>query len=104
MPVVQHMVVVKFKPETAETVISEIYRELAKLQNLISGITSFSGGPYASPEGLNGGYTHGFLFTFDSPESRDNYLPHPEHERVKDAILPHIDGVVAFDFEVRDWT
>jgi hypothetical protein len=38
--------------------------------------------------------------TFDSVESRDAYLPHPEHERVKSAILPHVDGVVAFDFEV----
>lgn len=100
MPAVQHMVVVKFKPETAQATIDDIYRGLAELPSLIPGITHFSGGPYSSDEGLNGGYTHGFLISFESTDARDNYLPHSEHERVKQQILPHIDGVIAFDFEV----
>ncbi len=37
--------------------------------------------------------------TFESVNARDAYLPHPEHERVQDALLPCIDGVLAFDFE-----
>ncbi len=103
MAAVQHMVLVKFKPDVKEETISGIYRQLAELQSLIPGIREFNGGPYFSPEGLHQGYTHGFSITFDSPQARDAYLPHPEHERVKNAILPHIDAVVAFDFENQTW-
>ena len=59
----------------------------------------YAGGAYSSPERMNGDFTHGFLMTFDSPESRDIYLPHPEHERVKSMIVPHIKNVIAFDCE-----
>ncbi len=103
MAAVQHMVLVRFKPEVSEETIAESFRQLAELRELIPGILAFDGGPYASHEGLNQGYTHGFLMTFDSPASRDTYLPHPEHERVKNAILPHVETVVAFDFEADAW-
>jgi len=52
-----------------------------------------------SDEGLNQGYTHGFLMTFESIAARNAYLPHPEHERVKAELLLYIDSVIAFDFE-----
>lgn len=100
MPGIQHMVLVQFKPEVSDETIDELFSQLAELKQLIPGITYFAGGPYSSPEGLNQGYTHGFLVTFESAEARDAYLPHPEHERVKAAILPHVGAVVAFDFEV----
>ncbi len=99
MPQIQHMVLVKIKPEVTPEKITELFNQLAELQQLIPGITYFSGGPYSSSEGLNQGYTHGFLMTFESVDARDAYLPHPEHERVKATLLPCIDGVIAFDFE-----
>ena len=37
--------------------------------------------------------------TFESVDARDTYLPHPEHEVVKAALLQCIDSVLAFDFE-----
>ena len=39
--------------------------------------------------------------TFDSPESRDAYLPHPVHESVKDIVVPRLESVIVFDFEVH---
>ena len=104
MAAVKHMVLVKFKPDVSDETIAEIYRQLAELQTLIPGIGDFHGGPYDSPEGLHKDFTHGFLMTFTGPQARDDYLPHPEHERVKNLILPHVVDVIAFDFEVRDWT
>jgi hypothetical protein len=38
--------------------------------------------------------------TFDSPKSRDDYLPHPEHERVKLVVVPNLARVMVFDFTV----
>jgi hypothetical protein len=99
MPQIQHMVLLKFKPEVTPEKIKDLFEQLAQLQQLIPGITYFSGGEYSSNEGLNQGYTHGFLMTFESVEARDAYLPHPEHERVKSALLEWIDSVLAFDFE-----
>lgn len=99
MPAVQHMVVLKFKSETPQQTIDDLFNQVAALRDSIDGITHFSGGPYASPEGLHGGFTHGFLMTFESPKARDAYLPHAEHELVKQAILPRVDDAIAFDFE-----
>lgn len=100
MPAIQHLVLLKFKADIADEKIGELFGQLEGLTQLIEGITSFAGGPYSSHEGLNQGYTHGFSMTFESAAARDAYLPHPEHERVKGAILPCIEGVVAFDFEI----
>ncbi|HEY9596669.1 MAG TPA: Dabb family protein [Cyanophyceae cyanobacterium] len=99
MPKIQHMVLLKFKADVTPEKITELFDLLGELQDLISGITYYSGGSYSSHEGLNQGYTHGFLMTFESVTARDAYLPHPEHERVKAALLPHLDSVIAFDFE-----
>jgi hypothetical protein len=100
MPAVQHLVLLKFKPDVAQRTIDSIFSELEELQDLIGGITYFAAGPYSSHEGRNQGFTHAFIMTFASVEARDNYLPHPEHVRVRDTIIPNIDSVIAFDFEV----
>ena len=99
MPAVQHMVVVKFKSSVPQQRIDDLFAELRVFWSKMPGITYFAGGPYSSPEGLNQGYTHGFLVTFTSLAARDAYLTHPEHQRVVNMILTMLDGVLAFDFE-----
>jgi Stress responsive A/B Barrel Domain len=46
--------------------------------------------------------TQAFCMTFTDVEARDAYLPHPEHEKVKDSVLAIVEGgfegVIAFDF------
>ena len=99
---IKHIVLLKIKAGTSPDTIDRIERELAGLKDKIPGILSFDWGPYSSDEGLNKGFTHGFVMGFDSPTARDNYLPHPEHEKVKALVLENIDGleaVIAFDFE-----
>jgi hypothetical protein len=95
---VQHMVMVKFKPVGAGKV-GPLFAALGQLSRTIPGILHFSGGPYASPEGLNQGFTHGFLFTFESAKARDAYLVHPDHQKVVAEFLPILENVLAFDFE-----
>ena len=62
--VIQHVVLFKFKPTTTEAEIDDASQNLAGLKELIPGMDRFIGGPYSSPEGLNQGYTHGFIMTF----------------------------------------
>ncbi|GMU24242.1 MAG: hypothetical protein AMXMBFR13_43180 [Phycisphaerae bacterium] len=102
MPQVKHVVLLRFKPGTSQQQVDQIFAALAGLQSKIPGLLDFSGGPYSSGEGLNRGFTHGFVMTFADEASRDGYLPHPEHEKVKAIIQPNLqngmDGVVAFDW------
>jgi hypothetical protein len=97
MTKIQHIVLLKFKQETTDEKIAYLFGLLGRLQELFPGITHFSHGPNVSNEGLNEGYKHGFIMTFSSVAARDAYLPHPEHERMKAEIFPHIDGVLTFD-------
>ncbi len=94
---VHHIVLLKMKRLDK---VGPLFAALERLNGPIGGIESFQAGPYASPEGLNQGYTHGFLMTFTDAAARDAYLVHPEHEQVKNEFLPFVEGVVAFDFEV----
>jgi hypothetical protein len=66
----------------------------------IDGLTQMEYGPYNGDEGLNEDFTHGFVMTFDSPESRDAYLPHPLHEEVKLYVVPKLERVIVFDINV----
>jgi len=103
MPQIKHAVLLKFKPTTSQPKIDEIFAALKGLGDKIPGLLDFSGGAYSSGEGLNKGFTHGFVMTFTDAASRDGYLPHPDHEVVKQMIFPELDGgldgVVAFDWE-----
>ena len=100
---IHHLVVLRIKKSTRPAQVAQAFAELAGLKARIPGLLSFAGGAYSSPEGLNQGFTHGFVMTFRDAKARDAYLPHPEHEKVKALILPllegDLDGVVAFDFE-----
>lgn len=100
MPQVKHYGVFQFKPEITPERIETCFREMAGMVGKIPGLRDFIYGPYDSAEGMNDGYTHGFIMTFDSPQARDEYLPHPEHERVKEIVVPCLGRVVVFDFNV----
>jgi len=98
---VRHFGVFQFKPEITQEQIDNCFAELRGMVGRIPGLLDIEHGPYQSDEGLNEDFTHGFIMTFDSLESRDAYLPHPIHEAVKDVVVPCLERVVVFDFEVK---
>jgi hypothetical protein len=99
---VTHMVLLRVRKDVDARTIERVMSQVGALQGRIPGILAYSWGAYASPEGLHRGYTHGFCMTFRDTVARDAYLPHPEHEQVKAALLAildgGIDGVLAFDY------
>jgi len=100
MSSVKHMGLFQFKDGVSGEQIEECFAELVGMVGQIPGLEEVIHGPYESDEGLNDGFTHGFIMTFTSPQARDDYLPHPVHERVKNIVLPRLERVVVFDFEV----
>ena len=97
---VRHFGVFQFKMDVSEDQIEECFRTMKDMVGNIPGLLDMEYGPYNGNEGLNGNFTHGFIMTFDSPESRDRYLPHPLHEKVKELVVPRLKQVVVFDFVV----
>lgn len=96
----RHFGVFEFKPEITHEQIDESFVALTDLTNKIPGLLSVEHGPYKSDEGLNDGFTHGFIMTFESPEARDAYLPHPDHIKVVDLVQPRLKRLVVFDFDI----
>ncbi len=78
---VRHVVVFKYKEGATETQIQQVTDAFRDLMNTIDGITAFEHGVNNSPEGLNKGFTHVYLLTFEDAAARDAYLPHPEHKK-----------------------
>ena len=101
MPEVKHFGVFQFKAEITPERVETCFREMHDMVGKIPGLLDMIYGPYDSGEGLNDGFTHGFIMSFESPEARDDYLPNPVHERVKDIVVPCLERVIVFDFNVE---
>jgi len=99
--ITRHFGVFHFKPEVTPEQIDECFAAMQDMVGKIDGLLSMENGPYKSDEGLNDGFTHGFIMTFDSPEARDAYLPHPVHLKVVDLVQPKLERLVVFDFDVN---
>ena len=99
---ITHMVLLRIRKDVPKRQVDDVFAALAGLRAKIPGILSFSGGAYSSPEGLQRSFTHAFCMTFADARARDRYLPHPEHEKVKEQVLGvldgGLDGVIAFDY------
>ena len=100
MTQVKHFGVFAFKPGISAERIDHCFAEMRSMVGRIPGLLDMAHGVYESPEGLDDGFTHGFIMTFENAAARDAYLPHPEHERVKAIVVPCLERVVVFDFAV----
>jgi hypothetical protein len=100
MSKVKHVALFKFKEGTAQEQVDKVLDTILDLSENLPGIEDYVAGLNNSPESLNEGLTHGFVMTFTDAASRDTYLTHPEHERIKTEVLPFIERVLVFDFEV----
>jgi len=100
MAKVKHIALIRFKDGTGDEQVEKVFDDLMELSEEVPGIEDYVAGTNNSPEGLNKGYTHGFVMTFTDAAARDAYLTHPEHERFKAGALPLVEDVAVFDFEV----
>ncbi len=106
MPRIKHVVLLKFKPEVTQETIDGLVADFHKIKAQLPGMLDFSIGPNVSKEGVDKGFTHGFVMTFASAEDLQTYLPHPDHVAVKTKIIESldggIDGAMIIDWEEPD--
>ena len=94
----RHVVLLKFKEDATEQEITKVQEAFSALEDKISEIDDYEWGTNNSPEGLDKGFTHCFLVTFESEEDRATYLPHPEHKAFVEIMDPHVEDVLVFDY------
>ena len=93
-----HMVSFKFKESVTKEDIKKVESAFAGLQKKIPQILSYETGTNNSPEGLDKGFTHGFVLTFHSGQDRDDYLIHPHHKDFGKLVGPLLEDVFVLDF------
>ncbi len=101
---IRHIVLTKFKPDTAEEKITEIYAGLAALSEKLPGAQNFTGGRSQSPEQIERGYMHGFVIDFDSWNALQTYADNPAHQALGGQLVANavggIDGILVLDLDV----
>jgi len=94
----RHVVLFKFKDSATAGDISTVEQAFSELPALIDEIKGYEWGINNSPEGLDKGFTHCFLMSFDSEADRSAYLPHPAHLAFVEVLKPHLDDVLVMDY------
>ncbi len=101
---IRHIVLTKFKPETPEDKISEIYAGLSALTAKLPGAQNFTGGRSESPEQIERGYLHGFIVDFDDWDALKTYAENSEHQALGGQLVANavggIDGILVLDLDV----
>jgi hypothetical protein len=98
---IRHIVLLKFKDGASREQVKAVEDAFAGLQAKIPQIRDFEWGTDISPEGLQQGFTHCFLVTFDDEKARDEYLPHPAHKAFVEVLKPVLDKVLVVDYKAR---
>ncbi|EGP92478.1 unnamed protein product [Zymoseptoria tritici ST99CH_1A5] len=106
MPIV-HIVLFEFLPTASTAEVQDVCtRMLALKDNCLHPqsnhkyVKSYGGGKDTSPEGHQGGFTHGFVSEFESVEDRDYYLNRdPAHLEFVASLKNVVKGVRVLDFE-----
>jgi hypothetical protein len=101
---IRHCVFLHFRSDVSQAEKEGIWADLGALKALVSGFLALHVGANISPEGLDKGFSEGFIIDFDGPAARDAYLVHPEHVklggRIVAALDGGVDGVLVYDIEV----
>ena len=98
---IQHIVLLKLKPDATAEQKAALLDGLIALKEKIPGIESISGGDDNSPEGKQHRFDWGFVMTFADADARNVYLPHPDHKALGQELLrPIVDDVLVLDYEI----
>ena len=100
-PRIRHLALLRFKPECGPDDIRAVWQMVEFLPRQIPGILELTHGPNVSTEGLDDGFTHSLAITFENAAARDAYLPHPEHQKLVDFVLPKIEKVIVLDHDIH---
>jgi len=94
---IEHVVLIKWKTETAAEEREDILRQALQLKDQILGIISYQTGHNTSSRSL--GFDAALLGAFVDQDSLAAYGPHPEHQRLVARLTPAAEQLLVVDFE-----
>ena len=94
----KHVVLFKFKDDATPSNVKKVEDAFRALPGKINTVKDFEWGINNSPEGLNQGFTHCFLVTFDDDKGRQTYLVHPDHLAFVEVLKPYLDKALVIDY------
>ena len=97
----RHVVMFQFKDSSSPKDIKKVVDAFNELPSKIDSIKDYEFGTNNSPEGLDNGFTHIFLVTFEDDAGRAKYLPHPDHLAFVEILKPHLEKVMVLDFSAE---
>ena len=95
-----HVVLLKFKPDVAESDIEKLEELLDDLPNKITEILVYEFGRNIIPS--ERAYDFALLSLFANPESLERYRQHPDHLKVLDVIKNISENIITTDFMGSD--
>jgi hypothetical protein len=99
--ILRHIVLFQFKDNVLEDQIEMVKNEFCQLPQKINFIADFEWGTNNSPENLSQGFSHCFFVSFKGEQDRDDYLPHPEHQKFVKIATPYIEKALVFDYWIK---
>lgn len=97
---IRHILLIKFKDASPASEIDKLKGLFESMPEKVEGVESVEWGINDSPEGKNKGYTHSVLMNFVDETGRQNYLPHVEHQKLKQVFRPLLEDIIVFDYTV----
>jgi len=102
---IRHIVLVRFRPDMAESDIADIFEALHAIKRVVPGVREIRAGRSESPEKIERGYMHGFTVDFEDWDALEAYQQHPDHrsvgQRFVDNAVGGLDGILVFDLPVE---
>jgi hypothetical protein len=96
----KHAVFLKFKDGVSKDQVKDLEQALAALPSQCETVKAFEWGKNNSPETHDEGFTHCFMFTFDTPEDVKAYADAPAHQAVVEKLKSTAEKARVLDF----WT
>jgi stress responsive alpha/beta barrel protein len=103
----RHCVFVRLAEDSTPAQWSVVVDGLRDLAPRLEGVRGLHAGDNVSPEeGMDKGFSVGFIIDFVNAEARDAYLSHPGHTSISSGILALAaggdEGVFVYDLETSD--
>lgn len=96
---IEHLVLVNFKPEVTDAQKADIRTQLLTLKDEIPGILDINTGANFSDRSQ--GYDTALRVRFESKAALEAYGPHPKHQEiVQTMISAGVESMVIADFEI----
>ena len=101
MAQIRHVVMMAFKDGTPQETIDGLIADYRALPESIDTMKRFEWGTEVGISTHTAGFTHCFISTFDAVEDVREYGPHAAHQAFVEALDPHLERILVFDFELR---